>query len=124
MLSGEAPLRHLAAALQKAVGEPSGDPGTLAEQVRGPAPLVGLLNSVRTAPDLQSALRARQRMLRIGLRGEVVEEDRLAAFGLDAQAELGEVGSERTPVDAREAEERMNAGYECVDWYFCKKDLD
>ena len=24
----------------------------------------------------------------------------------------------------REAEERMNAGYECVDWYFCKKDLD
>jgi peroxiredoxin (alkyl hydroperoxide reductase subunit C) len=28
------------------------------------------------------------------------------------------------PVDAREAEERMNAGYECVDWYFCKKDLD
>ncbi len=27
------------------------------------------------------------------------------------------------PQDADSAEARMNEGYECVDWYFCKKDL-
>ena len=27
------------------------------------------------------------------------------------------------PATVAEAEKRMNEGYECVDWYFCKKDL-
>lgn len=27
------------------------------------------------------------------------------------------------PTTAAEAEERVNAGYECTDWFFCKKDL-
>ncbi len=27
------------------------------------------------------------------------------------------------PQDAKEAEERMNQGYECTDWYFCKKEI-
>jgi len=27
------------------------------------------------------------------------------------------------PQSAQDAEKRMNEGYECVDWYFCKKDL-
>jgi peroxiredoxin (alkyl hydroperoxide reductase subunit C) len=27
------------------------------------------------------------------------------------------------PQDANAAEARMNEGYECTDWYFCKKSL-
>ncbi len=27
------------------------------------------------------------------------------------------------PQTAQEANERMNEGYECTDWYFCKKEI-
>jgi chromosome segregation protein len=43
-------------------GSIAGEPGTLAAVVRGPAALTGLLGQVRTAPDLDSALRLRDQL--------------------------------------------------------------